>query len=126
LEEFANAHCEDIGTKFKERAGILKFLYITQNNIMILETLRLILGLILVLFIPGFAILLAVYPKKKQISLEERIVLSLALSMGIVPLVTYFLNIFLKVPITETNSLLMIIAIVGIAIFCWFRKKYKK
>lgn len=93
---------------------------------MILETLRLILGLILVLFIPGFAILLAVYPKKKQISLEERIVLSLALSMGIVPLVTYFLNIFLKVPITETNSLLMIIAIVGIAIFCWFRKKYKK
>jgi len=90
---------------------------------MVLEILRSIIGLVLVLFIPGFAILLVIYQKKPQLPIEERIVLSLALSMGLIPLTVYYSNVFFKIPITEINSFLTVAIITLVATFVWLRKK---
>ena len=54
--------------------------------------LRIILALPLVLFIPGYCIVAALYPKDHDIELIERIALSFGLSIVVVPLIGYGLN----------------------------------
>jgi uncharacterized membrane protein len=54
--------------------------------------LRVILTLPLVLFIPGYCLIAALFPKKDDIDLIERIVLSIGLSLVIVPLIGLGLN----------------------------------
>lgn len=54
--------------------------------------IRLFLGAALVLFFPGYALLSAIWPRKKQLTIIERSVLSFGLSMAIVPLLLYPLS----------------------------------
>jgi len=54
--------------------------------------LRIILTLPLVLFIPGYCIIAALYPKKRDIDLIERIALSFGLSIAVIPLIGFGLN----------------------------------
>jgi uncharacterized membrane protein len=54
--------------------------------------LRIILALPVVLFIPGYCIVAALYPKDHDIELIERIALSFGLSIVVVPLIGYGLN----------------------------------
>lgn len=53
---------------------------------------RVLLGTVMVLLSPGYALLLAICPRKGQLTIMERVVLSFGLSMAIVPLLLYPLN----------------------------------
>lgn len=54
--------------------------------------MRILFGAATILFFPGYALLLAIWPRKKQLTIIERVVLSFGLSMAIVPLLLYPLN----------------------------------
>lgn len=75
-----------------------------------IQALRIIFGSIFVLFLPG---LMATYIFFKKIDVIERITLSFALSIAVVPLLLFYLNkIGLK--INTLNSFIVISAIIAI------------
>jgi uncharacterized membrane protein/LysM repeat protein len=53
---------------------------------------RIVLALLFVMFLPGYALTAALFPRKDQIDLVERIALSLGLSIAVVPLIGLALN----------------------------------
>jgi uncharacterized membrane protein len=53
---------------------------------------RIVLALPVILFIPGYCIILALFPKEGDIDLTERIVLSVCVSIAVVPLIGLGLN----------------------------------
>ncbi len=55
--------------------------------------LRTILGIIMVLFIPGYALIAALFPGKNDLDSIERLALSLGLSIAVVPLIGLGLNL---------------------------------
>ena len=57
-----------------------------------LEPLRIILGLPFVLFLPGYALMAALFPRQDDVDAIERIALSLGLSIAVVPLIGLALN----------------------------------
>jgi len=54
--------------------------------------LRIILALPVVLFIPGYCFIAALFPKKNDINLIERFVLSIGLTIAVVPMISLVLN----------------------------------
>ncbi len=79
-----------------------------------MATLGLILGVIVALFLPGFAWSF-VFLGKKKLGLPERIVLSFGISIVIVPLTVLLLSYIANVAITLTNVSLTIAALVSLA-----------
>ena len=56
------------------------------------DIIRIILGIPLVLFFPGYVLMAALYPRKDQIDGIQRLAFSLGLSLAIVPLIGLVLN----------------------------------
>ncbi len=56
------------------------------------NALRIILGLPIVLFFPGYVLLAALFPKRKRLGGTERVALSFGLSIAVVPLIGLILN----------------------------------
>jgi len=56
------------------------------------EPARIGLGLVFVLFLPGYVLVAALYPRKDDLDLVERLALSLGLSVAVVPLIGLGLN----------------------------------
>ena len=56
------------------------------------EPARIGLGLVFVLFLPGYVLVAALYPRKDDLDLVERVALSLGLSIAVVPLIGLGLN----------------------------------
>jgi uncharacterized membrane protein len=56
------------------------------------EAIRIGLGLVFVLFLPGYTLVAALYPRKDDLDPAERLALSLGLSIAVVPLVGLGLN----------------------------------
>ncbi len=81
--------------------------------------IRAILGIILVLFLPGFAWTL-VFFKGKQINAIERIALSFGLSIAVVTISIFPLNVLIGIKITGFNSLLIIIAVTIIPLVFYY------
>jgi len=54
--------------------------------------LRVVVGLLFILFSPGYALMAALFPRKEQLDTVERIALSFGLSIAIVPLICLILN----------------------------------
>jgi uncharacterized membrane protein len=86
---------------------------------MVLEIIRAILGFLLVLFIPGYAFMLALYPKKKDLSFVERIALSSVSSIAITMLSALFLDMFLGIDLTAENVAGGLIAFSVICFALW-------
>ena len=78
---------------------------------MITEILRIILGAIFVLFVPGYAMTLALF-KEGEIDKIERIALSFALSIASVPLLIFYLNWGLGIRINLVNLIIIVLFIV--------------
>lgn len=86
---------------------------------MILELLRAIFGLVLVLFIPGYALTWAFYPLRKDITDSERIALSFALSISGVMLWVLFIDLVLGIDTTPLNLVLAIIILTLLSLVVW-------
>ena len=54
--------------------------------------IRTLIGVPLVLFFPGYVLVCALYPKKKDLEIVERVALSIGLSLAVVPLIGLVLN----------------------------------
>ncbi len=77
----------------------------------VLEVVRAVLGFLLVMFVPGYAWTFAFFPDDEEIDLLERIAIAVGLSISLVVLTVYALNILFSVKITLVNSLLVIFAL---------------
>jgi len=83
---------------------------------------RQILGLIFILFLPGYAATAALFPENDQIDTIERIALSFGLSIAIVPLIGLGLN-FTPWGIRLDPILASVSAfIVGASLVAWYRR----
>ncbi len=83
---------------------------------------RQILGLIFVLFLPGYAATAALFPENEQIDGIERVALSFGLSIAIVPLIGLALNftpfgIRLDPILASVSAFIVVAALVG-----WYRR----
>ena len=56
------------------------------------SALRIVLGLPLILFFPGYILLIALYPRENQLGGIDRVALSFGVSLAIVPLIGLILN----------------------------------
>lgn len=94
------------------------------SSLSYLEAFRIIFGSVYVLFLPGFIISFIFFPKTKEfdsnnkekgsIDWIERIALSFALSIAIVPLAVFYLNL-VGVRINLLNSFLTILGIIVVS-----------
>ena len=90
-------------------------------------TLRTILGLPFILFIPGYFLIFALFPGEKTekgIDLIERIALSFGLSLAVVPLIGFLLNYTLWGITLESilSSTFLFILVTGlVAMYRWYK-----
>ena len=104
------------------------------TNLNYLESFRIVFGSVYVLFFPGFILSYAFFPETKSldskndgaIDILERIALSFALSIAIVPLVIFYLNL-IGMKINLLNSFLTIFGIIIISsVIVYIRTKRKR
>lgn len=84
---------------------------------------RQVLGLVFVLFLPGYAATAALFPENDQIDGVERVALSFGLSIAIVPLIGLGLNftpwgIRLNPILASVSAFIVVVSLVG-----WYRRK---
>ena len=108
---------------------ILSFLGLTIGSLIvsiwlpIREAFRIVFGSIYVLFLPGF-VLSFVFFHKKEIDIIERIALSFALSIAIVPLLVFYLNLAgMRINIINIAFIIAFIVIGGIGVIWWRKRK---
>jgi uncharacterized membrane protein len=91
----------------------------------VLEGLRVVFGSLFVLFLPGFAWSFVFFDKaKKEIDWLERGVLSIGLSIALVPLAVFWFNWVLNVKITLLHTILIVLGLIAAALFwLWGRKR---
>lgn len=83
--------------------------------------LRAAAGFVIVFFLPGFAWTFVFF---NRVSVIERIVLSLGLSIAIVTLGVLVLHVLFGITITGSTSLITIAAIIVLAVITFFIKRY--
>ena len=88
-----------------------------------LSILRVILGFIIVFFLPGFAWTL-VFFRGKRINILERAALSFGLSIALVTLSILALHLLFGVMITGFNAVIIILIITVIPLVVYFFSKY--
>ena len=84
----------------------------------ILGILRVIFGLLFLFFVPGFALLLALFPKK-ELSVAERIGFSGALSIVADMLTVLFIDLVLHIPTTALNIGLSLLTLTAFSLIIW-------
>ncbi|HVY01343.1 MAG TPA: DUF1616 domain-containing protein [Candidatus Nanoarchaeia archaeon] len=102
------------------------------SSLSLIESLRITFGSLYVLFVPGYIISFLFFPKSKSFDSEkdekdaidvlERIALSFALSIAIVPLCVFYLNL-IGIKISALNSFLIILGIIVISSGILYWKK---
>jgi uncharacterized membrane protein len=86
-----------------------------------LDIIRIVLGIPFLIFFPGYALMVAIFPAKGRLSGLERIILSLALSISVVPLIGLILNYTWEiklVPVISSTALFVVIT----SIIAWLRQ----
>lgn len=89
-----------------------------------LNAFMIVFGSIYVLFLPGF-VLSFVFFDKKKIDVLERIALSFALSIAVVPLFVFYLNL-IGMKINKLSVSLVILGIIIISYFLYKKRVFKK
>ncbi len=85
--------------------------------------MRIALGLVFVLFSPGYSLIAALFPRKSALSGIERVALSFGLSIAVVPLIGLALNYTpwgIRLYPILVSLLLFIVAMVAVA---WYRRQ---
>jgi uncharacterized membrane protein len=84
-------HSIDLTLVIVALLGALAFIFLPYLN----QTfVRLILGVVVVFFLPGYALIAALFPNKGGINRSQRIALSFGLSVAIVPALTLILSLW--------------------------------
>src|SRR4030042_524833 len=116
-------HCEvrdrpyDLLTCMLLALILIALVYLAPDN-----AVRQVLGLIFVLFLPGYAASAALFPENDQIDGIERVALSFGLSIAIVPLIGLALN-FTPWGIRLDPILASVSGfIIGAALVGWYRR----
>jgi uncharacterized membrane protein len=112
--------------------AILSLILGVFTNLNHLESFRIVFGSIYVLFLPGFVMSFIFFSKTKEFESKneegidwiERIALSFALSIAIVPLAVFYLNL-VGVRINLLNSSLTILGIILISFGILYYKNKK-
>ena len=103
-------------------AMILISFGISFTSLSVLESFRIIFGSFFVLFLPGYVIVELFF---KELEIIEKIALSFALSIAVVPLTVFYLN-KIGMKINTLNSFLTILGIIVITIIIYLIKKAKE
>ncbi|MEK6895087.1 MAG: DUF1616 domain-containing protein [Nanoarchaeota archaeon] len=93
---------------------VISILISVFSSLGIVEALRIVFGSVYVLFIPGF-IISFIFFRKEKIDSIERVALSFALSIAVVPLTIFYLNL-IGVKINLLNSFFTILGIILISL----------
>jgi len=88
----------------------------------LLSVLRIIVGSVYMLFIPGYFLTQALF-KRDELDFLERVTLSIVMSITAVPLAVLFLNVIFGVKIAALNTVLIIF---GIIVAAYVYTKYLK
>lgn len=89
----------------------------------LIDSARIVFGSVYVLFLPGFIISFIFF---KELEILERTALSLALSIAVVPLVVFYLNL-IGIRINALNVFLIVLGIISVSLAAVFiPKKYMK
>ena len=88
-----------------------------------LKILRTIFGSVYVLFLPGLVLTYAFF-REREVDIIERITLSFALSISIIPILIFYLNL-IGMRINLVNVSLVVVAIIGISLSKIFWPKRK-
>lgn len=89
---------------------------------MILDILafsRIVFGLFFLLFVPGYALMLVLFPRKEDLSFAERIGFACALSVVADLLTTLFIDLVLHIPTTAVNIILALFLVTIFAGLIW-------
>jgi len=89
----------------------LGFVYVTEY-LPILTPARYVLGSIYVLFLPGYSLVEALYPREGDLTPLERVALSIGLSLAVTPLIGLVLNYTpwgIRLPAIITSTTILII-----------------
>jgi len=86
------------------------------------DIIKLFLGSVYVLFVPGFFITLAIFGKNK-IDYIEQFILSIAFSITVVPITILILNIAFHMPINAIIIILTIAFISAIAFVVYYKRE---
>jgi len=78
-----------------------------------------VLGYVLVLFVPGYALSWALYTSRDEISFVERIALSFVLSIASVMAAVLFADVYLGIDFTPVNIVITILAVTLFAVVIW-------
>ena len=81
--------------------------------------IRIIFGLLLILFIPGYVLSWVIFPLKKEIESSRRFALSFVLSIASVLLLVLFSDIFLGIDSTPENIVIIILVFTVISVIIW-------
>jgi uncharacterized membrane protein len=81
----------------------------------LIDALRIVIGSVFVLFVPGYFLTQALF-KKDEIDFLERITLSIVMSITAVPLAVLFLNVIFGVKIIALNTVIIILGIVLLSV----------
>ena len=102
---------------------------LTFFKLTFLESLRMVFGSFYVLFVPGYFITHLIFSrklnKKENIDFIERLTLSFAFSIAIVPLTIFYLN-KIGMKINTLNAFLSILGIIVVTILLSFILRKKK
>ena len=115
-----------------KKTGIITLIVLVVGSIILsffigLEAFRIVFGSVYVLFLPGL-VWTYVFFRKKEIDGLERIALSFALSIAIVPLMVFYLNLIgMKINVLSVSLLILFIIVLGLIVIkkhALIKKKY--
>lgn len=90
------------------------------------QSFRIIFGSFYILFLPGLVLTFAFF-RKKEIDIIERIALSFALSIAVVPLLVFYLNLIgMKIDVLNVILVVVLIVIGGFGVILGKKEKQKK
>ena len=116
------------GTYFTDIFLLLLLTAFTMLSIFIpiLSTtyLKAILGIVFISFLPGYAFISYLFPKKSTINLSERLLLSFATSIALVTLLGFILNYTPFGIHLEIMAVIMTLFIILFAILTYFKRKH--
>ncbi len=85
----------------------------------ILEGLRVIVGFLMLFFVPGFALSLVIFPRFTDIGIIKRLAYSTVLSIGSVITTVLFMYVVLRMDTTPENIIIVVAAFSCFAFFGW-------